>query len=234
MSGLTRLFPQSRLFARYYLGHLPSAATHPVDILSGAFMLVRKEILDKTGGFDERFFMYAEDIDLSYRIQQEGYQNYYFADTTILHFKGESTRRDARYIKLFYTAMILFVDKHFKGATAWWYKKLLQGIIKLKSQAKEFPQREATTAAREECIYLTGDEVGIEEMWPIAVKAGKKISINANSTNLLVLCEGDSCSFKKIIQELQLPTRKQVYIHAKNTGSAVGSHDKKYQGEIIS
>jgi GT2 family glycosyltransferase len=69
MSGLTHFFPASKLFARYYLGHLSPAETHQVDVLSGAFMWVRKEVLDKTGGFDERFFMYAEDIDLSYRIQ---------------------------------------------------------------------------------------------------------------------------------------------------------------------
>jgi GT2 family glycosyltransferase len=233
MSGLTRLFPQSRLFARYYLGHLPATETHLVDILSGAFMLVRKEALDKTGGFDERFFMYAEDIDLSYRIQQAGYQNYYFADTTILHFKGESTRRDARYVKLFYTAMILFVEKHFKGAAAWWYIKLLQGIIKGKSLVKESPRPKSTIAASKESIYLAGDEAGIEEMWPIAIKAGKKISINANTSRVWVLCQGDSCSFKKIIQELQRTTGRRLYIHAKNTGSAVGSHDKKYQGEVM-
>lgn len=233
MSGLTRLFPHSRLFARYYLGHLSSAETHLVDVLSGAFLLARKEALDKTGGFDERFFMYAEDIDLSYRIQQAGYQNYYFAETTILHFKGESTRRDTRYVILFYTAMIQFVEKHFKGAAAWWYIKLLQGIIKLKGSSKESPYRETALTTGAESIYLTGDEAGIEEMWPIAVKAGKKASINANTAGVLVLCEGSSCSFKKIIEELQSASSRQFYIHAKRTGSAVGSHDKKYQGEVI-
>jgi N-acetylglucosaminyl-diphospho-decaprenol L-rhamnosyltransferase len=233
MSGLTRLFPHSRLFARYYLGHLSSTETHPVDILSGAFLMARKEALEKTGGFDERFFMYAEDVDLSYRIQQAGYQNYYFAETTIVHFKGESTRRDARYVKQFYTAMIQFVEKHFKGAAAWWYIKLLQGIIKLKGSSKISPQREKALTTGEESIYLTGDEAGIEEMWPIATGAGKKISINPNTTPVLVLCEGDSCSFKKIIEELQRTSSKQVYIHALDTGSAVGSHSKSNQGNVI-
>ena len=116
MTGLSRLFPRSKIFASYYQGHLDEKTSHAVDILSGAFMMVKKTVLDKTGGFDERFFMYAEDIDLSYRIQQAGYQNYYFADTTIIHFKGESTTRDFRYLKLFYSAMILFMKKHFKGS----------------------------------------------------------------------------------------------------------------------
>jgi N-acetylglucosaminyl-diphospho-decaprenol L-rhamnosyltransferase len=233
MSGLTRLFPHSRLFARYYLGHLSSTKTHPVDILSGAFLLARKATLDTTGGFDERFFMYAEDIDLSYRIQQAGYLNYYLPDCTIIHFKGESTRRDARYVKQFYTAMIQFVEKHFKGAAAWWYIKLLQGIIRLKGSSKESPYQETALTTGKASIYLTGDEASIEEMWPIAEKAGKKISINSNTSGVSVLCEGSSCSFKKIIEELQNASSRQFYIHAKNTSSAVGSHDKKYQGTVI-
>src|SRR6202012_5531340 len=93
----TAHLPRSKLFAKYYLGHLNENSTHEVDVLSGAFFFARKEALDKTGGFDERFFMYAEDIDLSHRIEKAGYRNYYIAAPTILHFKGESTRKDARY-----------------------------------------------------------------------------------------------------------------------------------------
>ena len=101
LAGLAALFPRSSLFAGYYLGHLSSGDNHPAPILSGACMFVRKEALDKMGGFDERFFLYAEDIDLSHRIEQAGYINYYIADTTVIHFKGESTFKDARYVKLF-------------------------------------------------------------------------------------------------------------------------------------
>ena len=115
LSGFAALFPGSRIFARYYLGHLSSTENHPVEILSGAFMLVRKQALDKTGGFDERFFMYAEDIDLSYRITRAGYQNYYLAEATITHFKGESTPRDKAHLDLFYKAMIQFVEKYKSG-----------------------------------------------------------------------------------------------------------------------
>jgi N-acetylglucosaminyl-diphospho-decaprenol L-rhamnosyltransferase len=115
LAGLTALFPHSRLLAKYHLGYLPEHKNHPAPILSGAFLFAGREVLDKTGGFDERFFMYAEDIDLSYRIGQAGYTNYYVADTTILHFKGESTRKDARYVKIFYKAMSQFRRKHFSG-----------------------------------------------------------------------------------------------------------------------
>jgi N-acetylglucosaminyl-diphospho-decaprenol L-rhamnosyltransferase len=119
LSGLTALFPRSPLFAKYYLGHLAPMKDHPSPILPGAFMFVRKEALDKTGGFDERFFLYAEDIDLSWRIEQAGYTNYYLAAATILHFKGESTPKDARYVKLFYKAMSQFRRKYSRGRPFW-------------------------------------------------------------------------------------------------------------------
>lgn len=119
LSGLTALFPKSRIFSRYYLGHLPEMNNHEVDVLSGAFMMVRKMVLDSIGSFDERFFMYGEDIDLGYRIQQAGFKNYYFAETTILHFKGESTKKNSlQYLRIFYGAMLLFVQKHYSGAKA--------------------------------------------------------------------------------------------------------------------
>lgn len=114
--GLSSLFPHSSVFARYYLGHLDNDQTQEIDVIAGAFMMVKREALEKTGGFDEDFFMYGEDIDLSYRIQQAGFKNYYFAEDTIIHFKGESTRRGSlNYIRLFYSAMIIFVRKHYKG-----------------------------------------------------------------------------------------------------------------------
>lgn len=113
MTGITGLFPHSPVFAKYYLGHLDENKINKVDILSGAFMFVRKKVLDITGGFDERFFMYAEDIDLSYRITKAGFNSYYFPDVTIIHYKGESTKKDIKYIKQFYLAMSQFVRKHY-------------------------------------------------------------------------------------------------------------------------
>ena len=114
MTGISRLFPKSNYFNRYYLGHIDSFETARADILSGAFMFIRREALDKTGLLDETFFMYGEDIDLSYRFIKEGYTNYYFPEVKIIHYKGESTRKgDINYILHFYRAMLIFVDKHF-------------------------------------------------------------------------------------------------------------------------
>jgi len=117
--GLARLFPHSRTFNRYHLGYLPCDKTNQVDVLAGAFMMLRKNTLEKTGLLDEQFFMYGEDIDLSYRITQAGYKNYYFPETRIIHYKGESTKKGSlNYVFMFYNAMIIFARKHFSRQNA--------------------------------------------------------------------------------------------------------------------
>lgn len=91
--GFSRLFPKSHIFGKYHLGYLDKDQIHEIDILAGAFMLLKKKVLDKIGLLDEEFFMYGEDIDLSYRITQAGYKNIYFPDARIIHYKGESTKK---------------------------------------------------------------------------------------------------------------------------------------------
>jgi GT2 family glycosyltransferase len=114
LTGLASAFPRSRIFARYHMGHLDPGQSHPTDVLAGAFLMVRGEVLQQTGGFDEAFFMYGEDIDLSYRILQADWENTYFAGCTILHFKGESTRKESLdYLRMFYGAMAVFARKHY-------------------------------------------------------------------------------------------------------------------------
>ena len=133
LSGLSTLFPRSRLFSKYHLGHLDKDKDHEIDVLAGAFMMVKREVLDKTGGFDEVFFMYGEDVDLSYRIQKTlcpetkaNYKNYYYSGSTIIHFKGESTRRGSmNYVRMFYKAMSIFVRKHYGGTRAGFFNFLV-------------------------------------------------------------------------------------------------------------
>ena len=117
--GLSYLFPKSQKFGRYHLGFLSEFEVNEVDVLSGAFMLLRTLTLEKVGLLDERFFMYGEDIDLSYRIKLGGYKNYYFPETKIIHYKGESTKKSSvNYVFVFYKAMILFAKKHFSNKNA--------------------------------------------------------------------------------------------------------------------
>lgn len=128
--GLSALFPKSPLFNRYYLGYLSEFESHEIDVLVGSFMLMRRSVLDKTGLLDEAFFMYGEDIDLSYRIVKEGFKNYYFADTTIIHYKGESTKKGSlNYVRVFYGAMIIFAKKHFQGQQATSFIALMQAAV---------------------------------------------------------------------------------------------------------
>lgn len=113
LSGLTSLFPHNRFLGRYYMGYLPIDEISPIDIVSGAFMFCSRSALDKCGSFDEDFFMYGEDIDLSYRFLKGGFQNYY-VPSPILHYKGESTRKNTyKYVHVFYQAMLIFFRKHF-------------------------------------------------------------------------------------------------------------------------
>jgi O-antigen biosynthesis protein len=114
--GLSKLFPHSKKFGQYHLGYLSEFEVNEIDVLSGAFMLMRSEALVKVGLLDEQFFMYGEDIDLSYRIQLGGYKNYYFPKTKIIHYKGESTKKSSvNYVFIFYRAMVIFAKKHFAG-----------------------------------------------------------------------------------------------------------------------
>lgn len=136
MFGLASVFPKSRTFGRYHLGFLDKEETHEIEVLSGAFMLLRKEALDQVGLLDEDYFMYGEDIDLSYRLTQGGWKNYYFPGTRIIHYKGESTKRTSvNYVFVFYRAMVIFAQKHFAPGRAGLFSLLINAAIWLRAGA---------------------------------------------------------------------------------------------------
>lgn len=134
--GLASVFPKSKRFGRYHMGYLPMDQTNKIEILSGAFMMMRKKALDEVGLLDEAFFMYGEDIDLSYRIVLGGYDNYYFPETSIIHYKGESTKKSSiNYVFVFYNAMIIFAKKHFSEKNAKMFSFLINIAIYLRAFA---------------------------------------------------------------------------------------------------
>lgn len=145
--GLTSIFPASRLFGAYNLLYLDEDNIHQVPILAGAFMMIRKEALDKAGLLDETFFMYGEDIDLSYRIQQAGYKNYYLPEC-IIHYKGESTDKgDAKYMNAFYGAMKIFYKKYYPQKR-FLSLPILSGIkIKMALERLKKPQKRSNKKA---------------------------------------------------------------------------------------
>lgn len=134
MSGLSKIFLHSKRYCGYYMGNLSYNETNEVDILAGAFMMIRKKCLDKIGLLDETFFMYGEDIDLSYRITKGGYKNYYFADTRIIHYKGESTKKGSlNYVYTFYNAMDIFAKKHLSKRQTFFFSFIIKMAIWLRA-----------------------------------------------------------------------------------------------------
>jgi GT2 family glycosyltransferase len=134
ITGLSRIFTKSSFFARYHMGHLDPDGNHKVDILVGCFMMVPTALLREVGGFDPRYFMYGEDIDLSYELLKTGHENHYISDSQIIHYKGESTKRGSlNYVKMFYQAMIIFARKQFSGSSALAYTLLIYVGIYLRA-----------------------------------------------------------------------------------------------------
>lgn len=132
--GLSSLFPKSEKFAKYHLGHLSNHQNHKVEILAGAYMLMRRDAWDKAGELDETYFMYGEDIDLSHSISLAGYEVHYLADAPILHYKGESTKKGSlNYVFMFYNAMLIFARKHLSKGYAQVFSILIRFAIYMRA-----------------------------------------------------------------------------------------------------
>jgi N-acetylglucosaminyl-diphospho-decaprenol L-rhamnosyltransferase len=246
LSGLSALFPRSRHFAAYYLGHLPENGSHPAPVLSGACLLIRRSVLDIVGGFDERFFMYAEDIDLSFRIEQAGYQNYYTSGTAVIHFKGESTQKDSRYIREFYKAMSLFRRKHFNSGFPALLNKGLDAAIwvragvaaTIRSTGRAFRHRHKTGTASLPATWLIGDPSETARVKGLLIHSGKRaLAVSPETGDELLFCQGNDFSFRDCIAGLEAaaPYRhgQQVKIHAAGSNSATGSTDRDGRGETL-
>jgi GT2 family glycosyltransferase len=232
--GLSALFPRSARFNRYSLGHLNPLENHPVDVLAGAFMMVKRSVLEQTGAFDERFFMYGEDIDLSYRIQKAGFINYYFAGSSIIHFKGESTRKGSlNYVLLFYNAMLLFVRKNYRGLKAGLFGFFIQAAIIIRGLI--------SLLYKISVFFLKMGENGqnnhknrAKEM--ILVEKSTKIKeLQIDQKTVILFCESNDFSWKQIIEELEQfsHTNAQFRFHGNKTNSIVGSDSKETEGEAL-
>lgn len=170
--GLSALFPQSKRFGQYHLSYLDREENHEIEILSGAFMFMRKQTLDEVGLLDETFFMYGEDIDLSYRVILGGYTNHYLADARIIHYKGESTKKGSlNYVRVFYQAMIIFAHKHFGGRSKSVFIAAIRLAVYLRAAmavAFRMAQRYGFALIEGGLIYLTS--LGITAYWEYYVK----------------------------------------------------------------
>ncbi|MFI5124641.1 MAG: glycosyltransferase family 2 protein [Chitinophagales bacterium] len=237
MSRLAAVFPSSRIFAAYYAGHLDPKANHSVEILSGAFMMVRKDVLDLTGGFDEQFFMYAEDIDLSYRISKAGFRNYYLASTTIIHFKGESTRRDIRYVYQFYFAMKQFMKKHFQGSSSsllLYFLNLGVALRQRLAMAAAGLQKKHRPAEHPGPVFIKGAPENLPGAKHALQRAGIAVTDTEKAAGEWLFCEGGDYSMKCIIREMDSASGKvSCFIHGAQTHAAVGGSPGGEKGRVI-
>jgi GT2 family glycosyltransferase len=202
-------------------------------VLAGAFMMIPKAVLDLTGGFDERFFMYGEDIDLSYRIQKAGFTNYYFAGSSIIHFKGESTRKGSmNYVILFYNAMLLFVQKNYRGSKAGFFGFFIKAAIILRGLFSAF-YRIGVYPFKKWTKKPIFNQKRAESL-VIFTKIGENHP-KLNKTITLVFCESEQFSWKQIIQKVEELSHSgaQFRFQASNSHSIVGSDSKETEGEAL-
>ena len=256
MIGLASLFPNSSVFAKYYAGYLPENKNNKVEVLAGAFMMLSKKAIELSNGFDESFFMYGEDIDLSYRIIKAGLQNYYLGDTTIIHFKGESTqKKDKTYVKHFYGAMKLFVAKHYKHNSLKY--TLMKIAISLGEITAKFKTGFISNPSNPFSIpsYNTvfiGEETQFEQVKSLlsgsnflppycysfnrdyTIEKIKKY-INEKNIDTIVLGESETFPNSEIIRNLSLLSADYKFLFYQNGAySIVGSHNKNETGIFIS
>lgn len=231
--GLYKFFPKSPLFNKYYAQHLAENQSGEVDILVGAFMVMEKYLYLQVGGFDENCFMYSDDIDLSYLVQKAGFKNYYFHETSVIHYKGESTVRDEKYVKRFSDAMQFFYKKHFGGS--WFFNLFMKIGIFFFVLFKKNQQKENKVDVSS--YLLISEEDSFKECFDKHAKVQKMISNNLFNipASIEVVLDNNSYSFKDIIAFIE-NNRNKGYtfkIIPQSTNFMIGSNNANDIGEVI-
>lgn len=216
----------------YYVNELDDKAIGAVPVFVGAFMLLKKTVYGEVKGFDEDYFMYGEDIDLSYKVSQAGYDNIYFGKTTVIHYKGESTLKDKTYAKHFYGAMQIFYNKHFKSNSV--FDALVWMGIKFATLfQKSFDQ---TAHTKSSYVFLSSEmNTNLEKALKQPLSLQSNIENYEDGTEYIL--DNNQFSFKSII-EIIANTPKNCTatfkILPKNSNFILGSNSSKSRGDIIS
>jgi GT2 family glycosyltransferase len=247
ITGLYNLFPKSKLFGQYYAGHLNENKTGKVDILVGAFMVMKRDLYLEVGGFDEDCFMYSDDLDLSYVVSKKGYHNYYFHETTVIHYKGESTIKDGNYNKRFQESMNFFYKKHLTSnglGSVFFAAFMKMGIVfffftrKLKHQRQ---QKIVPTAYR---LYSCSEKLQNKLILLLQKKVillnfntekGVISSIVTNNQSTEIILDNEFISFKECISFLEFASNNgfTFKIKPKNAYFLIGSNTSNNRGEVI-
>jgi GT2 family glycosyltransferase len=230
--GLYKLFPKISWFNKYYAQHLNENQSGNVDVLVGAFMVMKRSLYMEVGGFDENCFMYSDDIDLSYMVKKLGKQNYYFADTTVIHYKGESTVRDGLYIKRFQEAMQFFYKKHFKKSIV--FDIMMQIGAFAFSVIKKNQQKEVKIKI-EEYVVFSKNKIQLNLNKKAAYLNDLSVFKNNKKVVFEVIFDTNTFSFKEIISFMEM--HKSANITFKNAVFAsnffIGSNSSNDRGKII-
>lgn len=222
----------------YYANHLQKDENGEVTVLAGAFMFIKRSVYEEAGGFDERYFMYGEDIDLSYTIKQAGYTNHYIGKTSIIHFKGESTVKDETYRKRFYGAMQLFYKKHLrKNIFESLFVNMGLYVAKIRSSIKNKNIVPVTTDFKNKPCVLISHSTQVEEL------VAKSVSSNVIMQSKMKLLDYEAvyifdagyCLYNDIIKEIitYRDAGAVFKIIPKNGTFAVGSNSSEGRGKII-
>ena len=241
--GLYKVFPKSKLFNRYYAQHLDENETGEIEILVGAFMLMKHDLYLDLKGFDEDCFMYADDIDLSYRALQMQKTNYYFPETTVLHYKGESTVKDEKYMKRFQEAMTFFYQKHFKrslffsifikvGILFFSFVKMFQGKHKQNPLPESYFLYSLNAELSEKLTFILKNKVVIFDFKKEKMVNSSQIS---RSKRVEIILDNHYVSFKKCIKIIETLKDKSITfkILPKRADFIIGSNSRNDRGQII-
>lgn len=240
--GLYKFFPKSSLFNKYYAQHLSENQTGKVDILVGAFMVMKRDLYLKVGGFDENCFMYSDDIDLSYMVLKSGKSNYYFHETSVIHYKGESTVRDGTYMKRFREAMQFFYKKHFGGSVV--FDVLMRMGAFAFSVVKKSQQKQVVNTITEYVLISSDENLKNKLENQLQKKVIRFNHINENALfsresssgkRIEILLDNNSFSFQEIIAFLEQNKNKgyTFKIIPQAASFMIGSNSSNDRGEII-
>ncbi|MEQ3661683.1 MAG: GT2 family glycosyltransferase [Flavobacterium sp.] len=229
---LYKLFPNSSWFNKYYAQHLSENQSGEVDILVGAFMVMKRKLYLEVGGFDENCFMYSDDIDLSYMVKKLGKQNYYFADTTVIHYKGESTVRDGLYMKRFREAMQFFYKKHFKNSV--FFDVMMKMGAFVFSLIKKNQQKEVQYII-DEYVVFSKDEVELNLNKKTTYLNELSLFKNDKTLNVEIIFETNSFTFKEIINFMGMNKSTNITFknHVFTSDFMIGSNSSNDRGKVI-
>ncbi len=243
IAGLYKIFPKSKYCNKYYAQHLQENQTGKVEILVGAFMVMKRDLYNEVGGFDEDCFMYSDDIDLSYMVLKNGKTNYYFSETTVIHYKGESTIKDEKYMKRFQEAMNFFYKKHFKvsflfslfmkmGIVFFSIVKMIQGKATVKTTPKEYFLYSSNDNLVEKLRLILQNKVTFYDL-------KKEKMVNSSLIYIVkgaeVILDNQYISFKKCIDIIKTERHKKITfkILPKTTAFLIGSDSSNDRGKIV-